>query len=301
MNRKILLLVVLVLLVPALLLAKKQKDQDQDQDRDGRNAGRSQGELVIVQLSDLHLGLKRAPDAVPNLRRAVDMIAAMNPRPDAVIVSGDIGETSADRDQARGIVKWVKAPVYYIPGNHDDNWNTVDKYRAQFGDDYYKFKVGFVTFLGIDSQLLGNFDHYDATSPEPLPPKGQEEANRQLDWLRKQADALGRGGPVIAVQHVPNEMDTSIIRDTKPYWHTQEPWRSREIDLLKKAGVHDILCGHWHHGDVFNAGGMTYRVGPATSWLTYGGKLGYAVHHISSDGRIRTEFVYLDGSREEAR
>lgn len=300
MNRKILLLVVLVLLVPALLLAKKQKDQDRD--RDDRNAGRGKGEVVIVQLSDLHIGLGRAPDAVPNLRRAVDMIAAMNPRPDAVIVSGDIGEKPGDRDEARGIVKWVKAPVYYIPGNHDDNWNTVGEYRSQFGDNYYKFNVGFVTFLGIDSQLLGNFDHYDAPSPEPLPPKGQREADQQFDWLSKQADALGRGGQVvIAVQHVPNEMDSSVIRDTKPYWHTQEPGRSREIDLLKKAGVHDILCGHWHHPDVFNAGGMTYRVAPATSWLTWGGKLGYAVHHISPDGRIRTEFVYLDGSREDAR
>lgn len=276
------------------MLAQRGKDKEREVEG---------GEVTIVQLSDFHLGLPRAPDAEANLRKAVDMIAAMNPRPNAVIVSGDLGESAAERDKARGIVKWVKVPVYYIPGNHDDNWNTVDKWKSDFGPDYYNFKVGFVTFLAIDSQLLGNYDVYESPNPIPLPPKGQQEAEEQLEWLQGQVKELSKEHPqvVVAVQHIPNFMDAAVTHDKKPYWHTQAPWTEREVKLLREAGVRNVLCGHWHRADVFSEGGITYRVAPATSWLTFGGKLGFAVHRIHPDGRIDTEFVYLDGTSEQGR
>src|SRR5690348_10721596 len=86
-------------------------------------------QLRIAQVSDLHIGEKRAPHAFDNLRKAVDMINERHP--DAVIVSGDIGENHPDDwDTARGILKWLHAPVYYAPGNHDVNTHDVEKYRA---------------------------------------------------------------------------------------------------------------------------------------------------------------------------
>jgi hypothetical protein len=72
-----------------------------------------------------------------------------------------------------------------------------------------------------------------------------------------------------------------------------DPYRSREMDILHKLGVKHMLVGHWHNGRVFQHDGITWHVGPATSWLPWGGELGFAMHTVSRDGDVRTEFVPL--------
>lgn len=277
-------------------------------------------QTTIVQLSDLHIGLARAPEAAQNLQRAVQMVNQINP--DAVIVSGDIGERPSAWDEARSILKGIHAKVYYVPGNHDVHANDVDRYRNAFGDDYYKFQVKNVTVYALDSQLLGNWDKFDAHEEPPMPPETKAEGEKMLSWLENQGngrhdqgkhkgnnkdhgkrdrdnDADDSGGNVaIAVQHVPGERDHGFPNDPKPYWVVNDPWRGREEQALRKLGIHDILAGHWHIGRVYNAAGFTWHVAPALSWLPLGGKLGFAVHRISPDGKVKTEFVYLDGSRE---
>src|SRR5215467_15185773 len=109
---------------------------------------RGNAQITIAQISDTHLGEAHSPHAFDNLRRAVDMVNARHP--DAVIVSGDIGENYDQWLLARGILKWLHAPVYYAPGNHDVHSNDVEKYREVFGPDYYRFQVKGITFLIID-------------------------------------------------------------------------------------------------------------------------------------------------------
>lgn len=111
-------------------------------------------QVTIAQLSDTHIGEKRAPHAAANLQHAVEMINDRHP--DAVILSGDIGETPKDWEIARSILKQLKFPLYYVPGNHDVHSNDVERYRKVFGKDYYEFSVKFANFLIIDSQLLGS-------------------------------------------------------------------------------------------------------------------------------------------------
>jgi 3',5'-cyclic AMP phosphodiesterase CpdA len=281
-------------------------------------------QVTIAQLSDTHIGLARAPEAADNLRRAVQLINQRHP--DVVIVSGDIGERPSAWDQARDILKGLHARVYYIPGNHDVHSNDVGRYRNAFGDDYYKFQVKYVTVFMLDSQLWGNWDKFDAHSEPPMPTETKSEGEKELSWLNSQGGGHGgtedhgrhkrkdekdkdrdrddrgadrnEGGVAIAVQHVPAERDHGFPNDPKPYWVVNDPWRGREEDALKKLGVHDVLAGHWHIGKVYNAGGFTWHVGPATSWSPFNGKLGFALHTISPDGKINTQFVYLDGSTE---
>ena len=147
-------------------------------------------QVTIAQISDTHLGEPQAPHAFDNLRRTVDMVNARHP--DAVIVSGDVGENYDQWLLARGILKWLHAPVYYAPGNHDVHTNDVAKYREVFGPDYYRFQIKGVTFLVIDSQLLGNFDNFEAQSPEPMPPQTEAESQKMLSWLSQQGS--GREG-----------------------------------------------------------------------------------------------------------
>jgi 3',5'-cyclic AMP phosphodiesterase CpdA len=293
------------------------------------SVGRAQ--VTIAQISDTHLGEAHSPHAFDNLRRTVDMVNARHP--DAVIVSGDVGENYDQWLLARGILKWLHAPVYYAPGNHDVHSNDVEKYREVFGPDYYRFQVKGVTFLVIDSQLLGNFDNFDAQSPQPMPPQTEAESQKMLSWLSRQGSGANhddrgnrrhwwnrganrderppqrdddddrrdgdddrRGGNiVIGIQHIPAERGDNMPPDPKPYWVVNEPYRSRELNLLHRLGVRHMLVGHWHVGNIFERDGITWHVAPSTSrLLPWSSPLGFAMHTISPNGDVRTEFVSIN-------
>jgi predicted phosphodiesterase len=267
-------------------------------------------QVTIAQISDTHLAEKHAPHAAENLRHTVQMINDRHP--DAVILSGDIGENPHAWEEARSILKGLQAPLYYVPGNHDVHSSDVERYRSVFGKDYYSFRVKDVTFVAIDSQLLGNYDVYDAKQPPPLPAETEEDSEQMLQWLaslgandggdRKKVDKdraheHGRNaGIIIGVQHIPLFHD-GRFPDPKPYWVVSEPYRSKEMTLLHQLGIKDMLVGHWHNGRVFEREGITWHVAPSTSWLPWGGALGFAMHTITPDGNVHTEFVALPGAK----
>jgi 3',5'-cyclic AMP phosphodiesterase CpdA len=276
-------------------------------------APRAKAQVTIAQISDTHLGEAEAPNAAENLRRTVEMVNARHP--DAVVLSGDIGENPEEWERAREILRGLRAPLYYAPGNHDVHSRDVERYRAVFGPDYYRFQVKGVTFLVIDSQLLGNFDQFEARSPQPLPPETEAEAEKMLGWLAEQgthnagnrrrhwwsrgrADAEGdgpSGGAVIAIQHIPAARGDNLPPDSKPYWVINDPYRARELDLLRRLGVRHVLAGHWHVGTVFERDGITWHVAPSVGrLLPWSGNLGFAMHTISRDGEVKTEFVPLE-------
>jgi 3',5'-cyclic AMP phosphodiesterase CpdA len=250
-------------------------------------AAPARAQVVIAQISDTHIGEHHSPHAADNLRRAVEMINQRHP--DAVVLSGDIGESPENWQIARQILKGLKAPLYYVPGNHDVHSRDVERYRGAFGKDYYAFQVKGVRFLVIDSQLLGNFDNFNAHSQPPLPPETEAESRRMLDWLAEQK----KGGIVIGIQHIPAFRDGNFPPDTKPYWVVTDPYRAQEMEILHKLGVRHMLVGHWHNARVFERDGITWHVAPATSWLPWGGELGFAIHTISNNGDVKTEFVAL--------
>jgi DNA repair exonuclease SbcCD nuclease subunit len=262
----------------------------------------SPAQVTIAQISDTHIGDKHAPRAADTLRRAVEMIN--DRRPDAVILSGDIGENPQAWDEAKFILKKLKPPLFYAPGNHDVHSSDVDRYRKAFGKDYYDFEIKNVKFVVIDSQLLGNYDVYGAKDPAPLPSRTEEESETMLAWLtalqgnekseERREEHRGRE-VVIGVQHIPVFQDGGFP-DPKPYWVVNDPYRSREMKALRQLGIKHMLVGHWHNGRIFERDGITWHVAPASSWLPWGGELGFAMHTISADGDVHTEFVGLSGA-----
>ncbi len=271
------------------------------------------GQVRIAQLSDLHIGLARAPHAADNVRKAVQII---NDRGvDAVIVTGDIGEKPSDWEEARDILGKLKAPVYYIPGNHDIHSNDFDRYRKVFGDDFYRVRVKNVVIYALDSEVFGNYDSYEAdrTAVPPASDEARENAARMMHWLEESAnepvpddkDAKPNHDRdhrdhdrddhvvVIGMQHIPIARHGNFPPDPRPYWEIPEQYRDREVQLLKRLGIHDMFVGHWHHRDEFEYGGIDWHVGTATSWLTWGGELGFDIYTITPDGKVKSEFISL--------
>ena len=248
----------------------------------------------IAQISDTHLGVAEAPDAAANLALAVQKVNALNP--DAVIVSGDIGENSAERDEAKTILQNLTAPVYYLPGNHDisNDTNSLQAWRSQFGADYYSFTVKNVEVLMLDSELLGNYDNFNSGVVQPLSAGMAAESQTMLNWLGQQG---GTTNVLIAAQHIPLYLDNEFP-SSNPYWTVNPPYDQSESNLLASLGIKHLLAGHWHNGRVFTRNGLTIHAAPATSWLPNGGQLGFAVHTITADGNISTEFVPLASSAQ---
>ena len=302
---RFLLLLLCALALTLTLVAKDKDKKDKDRDRDDRNGGN----VVIAQISDIHMGLAKAPDAAQNLQRALEMIGDRHV--DAIVVSGDIGERPPEREKAKQMIDSAAhgVPVYYVAGNHDDSAHDTGSFTSIFGRDYYDAHVRFVHLVVLDSQLLGNYDDFGAMSPQAFSGDAEQKAQSQLGWLRDEFGGRGdeargggdrddrgdRGGVTIAVQHVPLDRGSGFPqeRDPKPYWTTQEPYRSHEADLLHRMGVRDILAGHLHHAAIYKADGFTLRLAPAIGYPIGGGDVGFAIHTIKPNGDIDTQFVDL--------
>src|SRR5215208_1978234 len=88
--------------------------------------------FLLVQLSDLHIGgTWGGGDPVASLAAAVATVRALDPAPDAVLVSGDLADNAADAEYELAIE--LLAPlgdaVHVLPGNHDDR----DALHRHFG------------------------------------------------------------------------------------------------------------------------------------------------------------------------
>lgn len=178
-------------------------------------------QATIVQISDTHIGLSTHPNDLQHLQTVVNQINAMSPQPDAVILSGDIGENTSAWTTAKNTLANLKALVYYCPGNHDIHTTNIATYRQYFGNDYYSFKINNITFMVVDSQLLGNYDTFTSgktpADVQPLPSSVQTESDNMLAWLGRQTAVSNE----IAVQHVPlfpQGSGSSTYPSTNPYW-----------------------------------------------------------------------------------
>jgi len=269
-------------------------------------------QATIVQISDTHIGLGTAPNALQHLQSVVSQINAMSPQPDAVIVTGDIGETTSDWTTARNTLAGLTAEVYFCPGNHDIHTTNIPTYRQYFGNDYYSFKINNITFMVIDSQLLGDYDTFTSgetpASVTPLPSSVQTESDTMLAWLGRQTAVSNE----IAVQHVPlfpQGSGSSTYPSINPYWavydvqndaNIHHQYRTEEINALTALNIHKMLAGHWHNQRNFTvtSGSFTLdlRMAPAVAYaIGTGAAVGYTVHTISSTGGVTTQLVVCSG------
>jgi 3',5'-cyclic AMP phosphodiesterase CpdA len=93
--------------------------------------------MLIAQLSDLHVrprGIPAARVVETNMlvERALTVIAALNPRPDIVVVSGDVTECGRPEEYTMAadlFRRYLSMPVFVVPGNHDRR----DNFRAGLG------------------------------------------------------------------------------------------------------------------------------------------------------------------------
>lgn len=268
------LVLLLVLLCCLSFAAAGDKDRDQPAFR-------------VIQLSDLHIGLRSHPEGEAHTRQAIAIVNQL--KPDLVIVSGDLSENYPEaRKGAQDLLKELQVPYRVVPGNHDVHDDDMSAHRAMWGADYYSFEAGGFRFIGLNSQLMGNYDKFDAPQPVPNRGKAAQQSEEMFEWL---AALPVSDKPTFVFQHIP--ITTDGAPDNKPYWGVHDPYRKQEIEQLKRLHVKDMFAGHWHNPHTKNVEGITVHIAPAVNYGIRTDKIGIMQYTIEPSGHVKEEMIPL--------
>jgi Icc protein len=208
---------------------------------------------LLAQISDPHLrvGPGDAGSAAA-LAAAVRSIAALEPAPDALLVSGDVSyhATGIEYERVRELLAPLSMPVHVLPGNLDDP----DALRAHLGAPgelgeplQYTQAVGSLRLIGCDTTLRGRHD--GALGPE------------RLAWLEAQL-AYDRETPTVVAMHHPPILTGMAAFDGIGLGEAD---RLALGELLaNNRQVVRIVAGHIHRTVVGDLGGCAVFVCPSS-------------------------------------
>ena len=216
--------------------------------------------MLIAQITDLHVGDRltidgRDIDTLEGLRRAVAHLNALLPRPDAVVVTGDLvaEETPANYQSVAAALGELTMPRYVIPGNHDDR----GMIREVFGGDGFLTEEGeflHYTVEGFDLRLVA-LDTHDPGKASGL------LCQDRLNWLDARL-AEARDRPTLIFMHHPpfyaGIADFDIIGLTG---------RDAFAEIVaRNTQVQAIACGHVHRDIALSWCGTLVAVTPSTGY-----------------------------------
>jgi 3',5'-cyclic AMP phosphodiesterase CpdA len=257
--------------------------------------------MILVQLSDLHLRprgktVSRVVETNMLAERALRTIATMKPRPDVVVISGDLTDCGLESEYAE-----LKAMLHHylsghrvllIPGNHDrrDNFRTaLTGFEGVASDPEFVQYV--VDDLPVRLVLLDSV----------VPGHGYGElCARRLGWLDARLAEAPERPTMIVLHHPPMRcgmavFDSINLRSTAEFGAV----------LARHPQVERILCGHHHRVMTGRLGGALVTVAPS---VAHQGAFeldddrgrfvleppGYYVHVRLPDGALATHQVLVE-------
>jgi len=196
--------------------------------------------MLIAQISDTHVKVPgqlayQRVNTSAMLQRCVAAIAALDPRPDLVVVTGDLVDLGRPEEYTylKALLSPLPQRVVVIAGNHDEREAT----RLAFGADGYLPARGFLHFV-IDEPYPLRIVGLDTL----VPGEGRGElCVERLAWLD---ETLARqpGRPTLLLMHHPpfltgiGHMDDIGLDGREAF--ADIVGRNPQIEL--------ILCGHLH-------------------------------------------------------
>lgn len=194
--------------------------------------------MLIAHITDLHIGFDRDNPHELNVRRVnmvIDQLSEMTPRPDLLVVSGDLVENPDDKRAYRhmeALVKRWRGPILWAVGNHDDRANFLEVLPEVPTDDngfiQYEQEAQGLRFIVLDTLDPGRH--------------GGMFCELRAKWLKARLREK-KDVPTIVVMHHP-PVDTGIP------WMSALPceqWVQRLDAVVRPARqVVGLVAGHVH-------------------------------------------------------
>lgn len=214
--------------------------------------------MLIAHVSDCHLRadgrpLKDEIDTRATLSACIAHLASLEPKPEAVLVTGDLAHTGRPEDYQtlRRAFEELEAPVYVVPGNRDDRENL----RRAFGSWGYLPSAGEflhyavedhpVFLIGLDTQREDSEDG--------------ELCAQRLKWLEARLAEEPDRPAIVFMHHPPighaagfegsGEME-EIIR------------RHPQVARVAGGHLHAQLAEPWGGTVASTAASVAFQIGP---------------------------------------
>jgi 3',5'-cyclic-AMP phosphodiesterase len=211
-------------------------------------------------------------------------VHGLRPAPDAVLVTGDLTEHSEDAEynEVRELLAPLDAPLFVLPGNHDDA-AAIRRHFAVPGVDagpvQYAADLGRLRLVVVDT-----------TRPGENP--GALDAER-LSWLDAELAAEPGTPTVLAMHHPP------LFTGIPPLDEIGLPTEDRRalgVVMERHPQVRRIVAGHMHRTIAGELGGRAVLAAPSTymqarldfrseELQTVPEPIGFAVH-VLQDGEL---------------
>jgi 3',5'-cyclic-AMP phosphodiesterase len=216
--------------------------------------------MLICQLTDLHvrpvgIAANRVSETNMLTEQAFRVVAGFNPRPDVVLITGDLTECGLVAEYANlsaMLGHTLSMPVYVIPGNHDRRDNlraglahlpgvTSDPHFVQYAVEDFPVRL-----VMLDT-LVPGANH-------------GELSVAQLEWLDRILAAQPAKPTLIGMHHPPfatgiPHMDTIALLHPEAFCSVIE----RHPQVLR------IVCGHHHRPIVGQCAHAVATISPSVA------------------------------------
>lgn len=212
--------------------------------------------MLIAQITDLHLGFDPDDPDEFNRRRldaALRRLRELDPRPDLLLVTGDIADNGDDAVSYRrwkGAIADLPFPVWPLMGNHDSREPFLALFPETPHDDgfiQYAIEDHPLRILVLDTLEVGRH--------------GGGFCETRAAWLAARLDEAPGRPTLIALHHPP--IDTGIA------WLTENPeaeWIGRLRAVVEgRANIVAMIAGHVHRPIVTTWAGTSLIVCSSTA------------------------------------
>jgi 3',5'-cyclic-AMP phosphodiesterase len=208
---------------------------------------------MLVQLSDLHLR-REDPGPAKRLERAIRAVLELQPRPTAVLLSGDLADEPSESAyaQAHELLAPLAVPIHAIPGNHDDR----DLLRARFGPGpapsgapvRLAARCGPLRLVGCDSTIPGI--------------EAGALGDEQMGWLDRTLGEEPETPTLVALHHPPV---LTGVRSMDAIALGAEDREGLAAVLSRHHQVKAVTCGHVHTTMSTDFAGRPLLIAPSTN------------------------------------
>lgn len=214
--------------------------------------------MLIAQITDVHLGFKPGGADELNRRRldrVLDRLRAMKPRPDMLLVTGDIadkGDDSLCYARFKQALSTLPYPAFPVLGNHDGRAGLLEHFPAlptNEGFIQYAIEDYPVRILVLDTVEEGRH--------------GGAFCETRAAWLKARLDEQPDRPTIIALHHPPMDSGLSWMKEDP-----DAPWIRRLHDIVAaQTNILALLSGHLHRPVISSWAGTLIAICPSTAPL----------------------------------